>query len=468
MSDNYDPTLTDGKKIANFNNFMEYGRVGQKKFAGVFFEEFEKKLAGLKGVEVYKEMADNDDVVGAILFAIEMLIKQVSFTVEVAGDGKDDRRASDFIEECLKDLDPGWNATLSEILSFLTFGWSVHEICYKRRSGANKKKALNSKYSDGLIGWQKFSVRSQDTLYRWEYNADDELVGFSQMAPPDYTIRTIPMEKLLHFKTRSRKENPEGRSVLRNAYKDYYFKNRMQVIEGIGVERDLAGLPVLKPGNTDIFDKTDPDAVAALSYAKKLVTSLRRDSIEGVVLPPDWELSLLNGGSRRQFEVGSVIERYDKRIAMTVMADFIFLGHQETGSFALSSSKTKMFSMAIGSYLDIITEVMNNQAIPRLINLNGDHFKNISDYPKLKHGDIEKRDLNELSSYIANMVKIGAISPDTELEKYLRDEADLPEQIEDAALSEMPQDKKPQDNNVDTQGNQDKLEEGDSGDPAKK
>lgn len=460
-------TAPDYTAIKHFNNFDEYGRVGQRKYAGIFFEEFETKLLGTRGVEVYKEMMDNDDIIGAILFAIEMLIKQVDWSIEPAGSKPVDKNAAEFIEECLKDLNPGWNDTLSEILSFLPFGWSVHEICYKRRMGANKKKVLNSKYSDGLIGWQKFAIRSQDTLYRWEYDDDDELVAMSQMAPPDYSVRTIPIEKCLHFRTKSRKENPEGRSILRNAYKDYYFKKRMQVIEGVGVERDLAGLPVVTPPeDVDIFDREDPDAVKSLRYAQNLVSSIRRDSLEGIVKPAGWTVELLNGGSRRQFEIGTIIERYDNRMAMTVMADFIFLGHQETGSFALSSDKTKLFSTAIGSYLDIICEVMNNQAIPRLINLNGDHFEGISDYPKMVHGDIEKEDISKLASYISTLIKDGLLTPDAELEKFLRRAADLPETVESADYPESGQsgqnDEKNKKTNVDTSENKEALEDGKS------
>lgn len=46
------------------------------------------------------------------------------------------------------------------------------------------------------------------------------------------------------------------------------------------------------------------------------------------------------------------------------MSDFLLLGHQQVGSFALSSDKTHLFSMALGAYLDIICEVFNSQGIP--------------------------------------------------------------------------------------------------------
>ena len=63
----------------------EQGRIGQKRYGGIFYEEFLSDLRGLKGVRVYQEMADNDDVVGAILFAIKMLIRQTNWTVQAAG-----------------------------------------------------------------------------------------------------------------------------------------------------------------------------------------------------------------------------------------------------------------------------------------------------------------------------------------------------------------------------------------------
>ena len=59
--------------------FDEYGRKGLKQYAGVMMEEFLPQLQGQRGIEAYKEMESNDDVIGAILFAIKMLIRQVKW-----------------------------------------------------------------------------------------------------------------------------------------------------------------------------------------------------------------------------------------------------------------------------------------------------------------------------------------------------------------------------------------------------
>lgn len=434
------------------NSLKELGRLGQKRYGGFFYEEFLKELQGRKGMAVFQEMSENDDTIGAILFCIEMLIRQATWDVQPSGSTPADEEAKDFVLSCMDDMSETWSDTISEILSFLTYGWSAHEIVYKRRCGKRSDPRLRSKYTDGLIGWQKLPIRSQDTLYEWLYDDNDNITGIVQNPPPDFGLITIPIEKLLLFKTKSRKNNPEGRSILRNAYRDWYFKRRIQEIEGIGIERDLAGFPVLNaPEGLDIWSEEDPELQAAKASAERIVQNIRRDSLEGLVLPSGWKLELLTTGGQRQFDTSAIIERYDSRIAMTCMADFILLGHQNVGSFALSSDKTKMFSMAIGSYLDIICEVFNNQAIPALIDINGDHFKGITDYPQLIHGDVEDANLEKLGDYISKMITCGALLPDESIEDFVREQAGMPERLEDWDEAE---DTSASDGGTDTNGEQ--------------
>ena len=427
------------------NTFREYGKTGLFRFdTGWIYEEFLRELQGRKGIEVYKEMSENDDIIGAILFATEMLMRQSKWSIQEAGTEQADLDAAEFVRTCMDDMEETWSDFISEVLSFLTYGWSYHEIVYKRRMGRSKNPETNSKYTDGLIGWRKLPIRSQDTLWEWKYDEKDNLIGLVQCAPPLYEQVFIPIEKALHFKTKSRKGNPEGRSVLRNCYRNWYFKRRIQEIEGIGIERDLAGLPVLEaPEGVDIWSD---EYAAELAKAERIVRSVRRDEREGIVLGNGWKFSLTSTGGRRQFDTNQIIERYDTRMAMTVLADFVLLGHQAVGSFALSSDKTELFGVALGAFLDLICEVFNNQAIPRLIDINGEHFAGITDYPILTHGDIETQELGQLGEFVSKMVGIGAITPDESMEDYLRLAADLPERDPETAYMgnqkppEQPQD----------------------------
>lgn len=419
------------------NDSKEIGRVGQRRYGGIFYEEFLSELRGRKGAEVFTEMSNNDETIGAILFAIEMLVRQASWNVEPGGSTAKDREAAEFVKSCMDDMQQTWIDTISEILSFLTYGWSFHEIVYKRRMGRTKDNRTSSKYDDGLIGWMKLPIRSQETLYQWEYDDQDNLIGMTQMPPPDFGLITIPMNKAMLFRTRSRKDNPEGRSILRTAYRSWYFKRRIQEIEGIGIERDLAGLPVITtPEGMDIWDKDDEDMNAIRAGLEAMVKNIRRDSTEGLVLPFGYSFELTSTGGSRQFDTNSIIARYDTKISQTVLADFIQLGHESVGSFALSSDKTNLFSMAICAFLDIICQTFNSQGIPALIDINGDHFAGVTDYPRLTHGDIEDVDLATVATFIKDMTSIGVIIPDESLEDYVRQLGKLPKRTTDTVPME--------------------------------
>jgi hypothetical protein len=447
----------------------ERGKIGANRWGGHFAEEFLKELQGRKGISAYREMSENDDICGSILFAIELLIRQASWTVQPAGNTAKDQEAVDFIYSAMDDMQDTWTDTISEILSFLTFGWSAHELVYKRRIGKHRDPRLNSKYDDGLIGWMKLPIRSQETLWEWLYDDADNLIGMAQMPPPDYGIINIPIEKLLLFRTKSRKGNPEGRSILRNAYRSWYFKRRIQEVEGIGVERDLAGFPVLTaPDGTDIWDIDDEEMVAVHAAAENIVQRIRRDSLEGLCKPAGWTLELLSTGGRRQFDTNAIIERYDTRIAMTVLADFVLLGHQQVGSFALSSDKTHLFAMAVGTYLDIICEAFNNKAIPTLIDLNGEHFKGITAYPTLEHGDVEDVDIEKMGEYIKKLTGVGVLVPDDGIEDYVREIVGLPERLEDNHESSTSNAKKPKKQSGKVNPDKDDDEDPDAIEEAKK
>ena len=53
----------------------EIGSTGLEHSGGRIHEEFLPQLRGRRAIQVFKEMRDNDPTVGAMLFAVEMLIR---------------------------------------------------------------------------------------------------------------------------------------------------------------------------------------------------------------------------------------------------------------------------------------------------------------------------------------------------------------------------------------------------------
>lgn len=405
-------------------NFRQLGNTGLERYAGFVADEFLQELRFPRAAKVYKEMADNDPVVGAILYTAEMLIRNVDWYVEPASDSPADKEAAEFLESCMHDMSQSWAATINEILSMFTYGFSCHELVYKIRRGENESNPkYHSKYSDGRIGWRKIPVRAQSTLHEWEFDDDGVVTAMIQCAPPRFDMVRIPMDKCLLFRTRVNKDNPEGKSLLRNAYRPWYFKKRIEEIEAIGIERDLAGLPTLTaPEGIDLWNDDIPEMAALRANAENLVANIRRDATEGILLPHGWDFKLASTGGSRQFDTNAIIGRYDNRIAITMLSDIVLIGGEKTGSFALASAKQSMLATALEAQLWNIADVFNQDAVPKLFALN--HFPDITALPTIVPGQVESPDIKELSLLLRAMGL--DISKDLTLQNHLRKIASLP------------------------------------------
>ncbi len=402
------------------SKFTEIGNSGLVQYGGLVTDDFLNELKGLKKFQVYKEMSMNDSMIGGILFIIEMIIKQVDWKVE--GDSKEDAL---FLDECMNDMSHTWGDFISEVLSMLPYGFSYFETVYKQRSGDQKEGSEKSKYNDGKIGWRKQSIRPQDTLLEWRFDKEGGIEGFVQQNPNNYTKVFIPIEKSLLFRTSTFKNNPEGRSILRKTYRSWYLKKHIENMEAIGIERDLAGFPLMRVPSDIIGDSVSPEQKATYQECQRIVKNIKIDEQTGVILPSDsdengnymYDLTLIASNGAKSFDTDKVIRRYEQRIAISMLADFMLLGHENSGSWALSSDKTEIFTTALGSYLDIITSTFNRYAVSRLFEVNG-MAREV--YPEIKFVNIEKINLEEISNYIQKLSSSGMpIFPNTELENEL-------------------------------------------------
>lgn len=409
--------------------FGEIGTTGLRQYGGFVLEEWLARLRGKWGAWAYREMMDNSPIAGGIIFAIKMLAKQCEWEVE------DDVELSylpcGFVESNMHDMSHTWGDTVSEALSMIGYGWALHELVYKRRQGGDPLPEAgflevlggdgaeteedpgdvppSSQYSDGLIGWRRIPVRAQETLMRWKFRGYSGLRGMEQV---DWHggKHLIPIQKALLFRTETTRNNPEGRSMLRNAWTSYYAIQNIQAIEAIGIERDLAGIPVATP--PEGVDLYSPENAELRAEVQELVTTIRKDEDEGVVLPSnDWKLELLSTGGARQIDTDAVIRRYENRMTTSVLADFLMIGQDSVGSYAMVDVKAELFGVAVDAILDMICEVYNRYAIPRLLALNG---MKPDKRPKIKHSSAGRIDLRLVGEFLSNLSVAGAPIPWTE------------------------------------------------------
>lgn len=446
--------------------FKADGSPGLRRSGGWIHEERLPKLAGATGAATYREMGDNDAVIGAFLYVFEMLCRSVTWRLEpaeepanageaAAFDAVKAKEVAEFVESCREDMSHSWQHFVSEALSSIQYGWAYMETIYKVRRGPNEEDGkFRSKHSDGRIGWRKIDLRAQVSLLRWEYDEEQSIRGLWQLPQDTYRECFVPIEKALLFRIRAPLNNPEGRSLLRTAFRSWWFTKRLEETEAIGISRDATGMPVAEMPVEYLTDTANESQRAYYEEMKKIVQRIHRDEFEGLVLPASemagpsgttiktgFNFKLMASGGTRQIDIDTVIRRHQSRMAMTLLCEWMMLGVDKSGSYALATKKTDLFTVALGAILDSLADPMNNFGIPRLMRLNGIPQ---ALWPKLVHGDVSEVDIAAFATAINQLVQATVLVPDEKLERKVREIMDLPQADMGEDLPRRPKEAQPQ------------------------
>lgn len=414
----------------------EVGRTGLRHWNGYLDQEWQTELKGKAGARMYREMQDNEPIIGMFLFVTEMMLRRVPVKAKAKNEAPLAKEIAAHVNSCVGDIleDGGWGGVMSNALSMLPFGWSWLEKVYKYRRGIdNPLPEFRSKHNDGRIGWRKLPIRGQTTLLKWHLGGHGELLGWDQQAAPDYRTITITRAKGLHFRLRPQMGNPEGYAVLRPIYQPYYFAKHARISEAIGSHRNLAGLPDMQiPERFMNPNATTADKATRAAY-EAMVRQMFWGERSGIVRPSEldsqgkptgYKFSLVSASGRSNSEIDTTIKRYESRMAMALMVQFLLLGQDKVGSYSLSSDQTDLFAVALGAILDVIMEEFNLNAIPELVKLNG---WPVELAPELGYADIEKQDVAKLMGALATAVGSSIIIPDRALENWSRELLGAPE-----------------------------------------
>ena len=385
---------------------------------GFINDDFLREMQGQRKYKNLNEMRLSSPIVGAAMAAIKYPIQNIGWFFTSA-EGNDDPRL-ELLNEAKDGLRQSWGNHIMEALTMLDFGFAPMAIQYKR--------------DGGRVLWDRFMMLGQDTVMRWVTGSDGDIEALQQY--PHIFPAPIPIERVLLCRINVERNNPEGRSILRQGFVPFYYTKQLQKIEAIGYERGLAGLPVitLPPG-------ADPDESSSTSdayKAAKIVRNIRHDESAGIVLPSEeWDLSLLSTGINVEMAINTAVQRHEARILMSMLSQFLMLGFTQTGTQAKATIDKDLFNLLVGSIADVISDSHTRQSIPRLMALNG----MAADGLMLEHSPPGDKDLTQIAEFMEKAVNIKALTITPEDEAMLREIAMLPEKTpeEIAMLQEQDQ-----------------------------
>jgi hypothetical protein len=377
--------------------FKEMGYVSPSPFTSWTRDERVPELRDQTGIRTYYNMKRADGIIRGALRLLKTPVMAARWFIEPASDSTLDKSIADFVERNLfEELNAPWYRVLEDALLMCEYGYMPLEKVY----------GLNS---DGKIVLKKLAPRHPLDIMQWEYDTTGGPNGIVMEPTQANNFESIfvPIEKLVVFVLEQEAGDMRGISILRSAYKHYYYKDTLYKIDAIQKERHGIGVPIIKIP----LGASDKDRALADDLGRNLRTNERAH----ISLPMNWEVMFakLEG---QPVDCLPSIAHHNDQIMQNILANF----YKDPSA---KEDSMNMFYKGTRYIASTLAETFNRHVIKQLVDFNYNRGK----YPILRVRRIgENEDLRTWSFAFRNLVGANAIFPDDPLEDFLRTELDLP------------------------------------------
>lgn len=402
---------TDGVPIggsgrAHFNGFIQ-------------FDELNARLVGIEGLRVFDNMYRTDPHIKRNVLAVWSPIQGASWEVVPHGGDRAtdaDRYAARLSEWALMShMKPNFVehlATVGPVL--LRSGFAPFEQMWMTATWEGKK----------VVVPRKLDLRIPRTIWKWYQDDYGELTGVEQLLPNAASVE-IPASELVYYRLQSEGDNWTGTSLLRQAYKPWFYKEHFEKIDAIGQERKAVGVPVVyPPQGADKITKGQVETVLANLHINQAGYIMMPGPKAGPNVDPNvgWTVEIVKFDSSSGETIADSIDSQKEAIAAAFLADFLELGHHQVGARATAEVQDDPFLTAVAALGDVVIAPANG-LISRIAYLN---VPGITGPPVLKMSMHDAASLSEIAEYVAKLIEREAMQADPALEDYLRERGDLP------------------------------------------
>lgn len=392
------------KKAVVDNLKVTLGDSGTKRTGGYFYEEYNSDWTNRKRVDSVEEMRRGDGTCKGTLRALKAPLLATGWTIKTNGTKPKDEEIRLMVEKSLFGMKRTWKEFLREALAFLDFGHYCFELIWEKKGKYIVIKDIAPRIPHSILKWQ-LTDGSRGIV---QQITTDEF--------PKATVE-IPEDKLLILTYDKEGDDVTGQSVLRAGWKHYQIKQMLYKIQGIAAERWGVGIPVVTLG--------DGASEQEKSEAEEWGGNVRSNQQGFVVLPnKDYKLEILTpNGNPQTSAIESAIEHHSKQILMSILASFIGLGTDGTGSYALSKDQSSFFLKALEDVACYLKEQITNQVIKRMVDIN---FGEQEQYPYLEFAPIGDIDYQEFSGALSSLTSAGLVKINSRLIQYVHETFGLP------------------------------------------
>ena len=406
-------TITRAQNAAQRSkpDLTEYGAPGTSIFGGQLNQQtdYNPDLMPPQCYDVYDKMRMSDGQVRAALSVVKLPILRAHWQVEPASDSANDRAVAEFIEEDLDSLSTSFISTLRQILLMLDYGSMLFEPVWYVGD-------------DNVIHLRKLAPRLPRSIVQWLVDENGGFAGVKQgvIKTTGYTQVNIPASKLCLFVNEQEGANFRGTSMLRAAYKHWYYKQGLERIDAIANEKRGIGVDI---GTIKAGTQADKATLKA-SLERSLMTLHGHEKQYIIEDEENYAYRLETGGARGGGNaVMTSIEHHDLRILRSSLVEFLGMGSGSTGSLAMHKDKSSLFLMLLEAIADNVADTLSSYLIKPWVGYNWP----VTAYPRYKYSRLDTRDTAALATAINQLVSAKTLTPSPDTEKEIRVLMDLPE-----------------------------------------
>lgn len=398
------------RRFTETTGFAEMSIIDPSPFTAWTRLENVPELRDKRGIRTFYDMVRNDGTVRSGLRIVKTPVQGAEWYVEPYSDSAIDKNIAEFVRKTLfEDMNTIWEYFIEDCLRSIDYGYFAFEKVW---------------YQDPKSGKIKLNLTPLHPLdiQGWTFDSQNKVTGLAMepIAGTDINKRVeIPVSKLLLQVFEMEGGDLRGTSLLRTAFKHWYYKDTMYKIDAIQKERHGIGVPVIKlPMGFTPKDK---------ELANDLGRNLRTNEKAYITIPWNWEVIFAKLEGQPVDPIPS-IEHHDHKIYEAILASFMGSGQVSTESLDTFYKSTRYIANCIAA-------TINRDVVRPLVDIN---FLRFNGYPKLcarRMGEWE--DTRTMTFALRNLVGAKILTPDLPLENLIRGSMSLPP-LDEATAREMP------------------------------
>lgn len=396
--------------------------------AGFVVDSIEQNAA-LKfpqNIPVFDQMRSTDVHIGSVLRAIELPIISARWDLQTDGvspevetlirselglskDGntRQRRRRQGIV----------WKDHVRDVIgSVLWAGFMPFEQVYEVAPPLPEQADLGL---SSVVHLRKLAPRLPQTITEIGVGKDGGLSHITQAGIDASVDLKIPVENLVFYVLDKEGADWAGRSLFREAYKNWKIKDTLITLDAMIAERNGMGIPVVSYGE------------GQEAQALKIAQDLRAGATAGIAKPLGINVDIL-GVTGSTVDILPKIKYHDQEMSRKALAMFMDLG-QDKGARNLGETFFNLFINSLQAVADLIAETATEHVIRDLVEFN---FGADEPYPVLTPGNLAANE-PVTPDVLKLLVDAGLITPDAPLQARVRERYGLPAAEEKAAAAGM-------------------------------